>query len=69
MKWHTIAEGLKYFNQMLHLVAGVGNQLTESNLKNMVRECHAPLSVEYKDVDETSFLELLCQTPVLQGPR
>ena len=54
---------------MLPLAAGVGNQLTESNLKNVVRECHAPLSVEYKDVDETSFLEPLCQTPVLQSPR
>ena len=44
---------------MLCLVEGVGNQPTESNIENMVRECKAPPSVEYKDVDETSFLEPL----------
>ena len=48
-----------YFNEMLCLVEGVGNQPTESNIENMVIECKAPPSVEYKDVDETSFLEPL----------
>ena len=57
-----------YFNQMVYLVEGVGNQPTESNLKNTVRECQAPPSPEYKDVEETSFLEPLCQAPVTKKP-
>ena len=58
-----------YFNQMLHLYEGVVNQATESNLENMVRECQLPPSIEYKDVDETSFLEPLCQPPVTKKHR
>ena len=58
-----------YFNQILHLVEGVSNQPTESNLENMVRECQGPPSAEYKDVDKTSFLEPFCQTPVTKKPR
>ena len=58
-----------YFNQMLHLVEGAGNQPTESNLENTVRESQAPPSAEYKDADETSLLEPLCQAPVTKMPR
>ena len=58
-----------YFNQMLYLVEGIGNQPTESNLENTVRECQAPPSAEYKDVEETSFLEPLCQAPVTKKAR
>ena len=58
-----------YFNQIMYLVEGVGNQPTESDHENTVRECQAPSSVEYKDVDETSFLEPLCQAPVTKKPR
>ena len=58
-----------YFNQMLYLVEGVGNQPTESNLENTVRECQAPPSAEYKYVEETSLLEPLCQAPVTKKPR
>ena len=58
-----------YCNQILHLVEGVSNQPTESNLENMVRECQGPPSAEYKDVDKTSFLEPFCQTPVTKKPR
>ena len=54
---------------MLHLVEGVGNQPTESNLKNTVTESQAPPSAEYKDADETSLLEPLCQAPVTKKPR
>ena len=54
---------------MLHLVEGAGNQPTESNLENMVRESQAPPSAEYKDTDETSLLEPLCQAPVTEKPR
>ena len=49
-----------YFNQILYLDEGVGNQPTESNVENTVIECQAPQSTEYKDVDKTSFLEPLC---------
>ena len=47
-------------------------ELVTNQLKALSRiwlECQAPPSVEYKDVDETSFLELLCQTPVTQKSR
>ena len=57
------------FNQMLHLFEGVVNQATESNLESMVRECQVPPSIEYKDVDEASFLEPLCQPPVTKKHR
>ena len=40
-----------YFNQMLYLVEGVGNQPTERNLENKVRESQARPSAEYKDTD------------------
>ena len=53
-----------YFNQMLYLVEGVGNQPTENHLENTFRESQAPSSAEYKDADETSLLETLCQAPV-----
>ena len=53
-----------YFNQMLYLIKGVGNQPTESNLENTVRESQAPPSAEYKDADKTSLLEPLYQVPV-----
>ena len=58
-----------YLNQMLHLVEEVGNQPTESNLENTVRESQAAPSAEYKDADETSLLESLCQAPVTKKPR
>ena len=48
-----------YFNQMLYLSERVGNQPTESNLENTVRESQAPPSAKYKDADETSLLEPL----------
>ena len=54
---------------MLYLVERVGNQPTESNLENTVRESQAPPSAEYKDADETSLLEPLCQAPVTKKPR
>ena len=57
-----------YFNQMLYLIEGVGNQPTESNLENTVRECQVPPSAKYKDIEETSFLEPLCQAPVTKKP-
>ena len=58
-----------YFNQMLYLVEGVGNQPTENNLENTIRKCQAPPSVEYKDIDGTSFLKPLCQVPVTKKTR
>ena len=58
-----------YFSQMLYLVEGVGNQPTESNLENSVREFQAPPSAEYKDADEMSLLEPLCQAPATKNPR
>ena len=58
-----------YFNQMLYLVERVGNQPTESNLENTVGELQAPPSAEYKDADETSLLEPLCQAPVTKKLR
>ena len=58
-----------YFNQMSHLVQGICNQPTESNMENTVRESPAPPSVEYKVVDEMSCLEPLCQAPVTKKPR
>ena len=54
---------------MLYLVEEADNQPTESNLKNTVREPQAPPSAEYKDADETSLLEPLCQAPVTKKPR
>ena len=51
------------------VVERVSNQPTESNLENTVRECQAPPSAEYKDIDETRFLEPLCQAPVTKKPR
>ena len=54
---------------MLYLVERVGNQPTESNLENTVRESQAPPSAEYKDAGETSLLEPLCQAPVTKKPR
>ena len=63
------ATSLPTFNQMLYLVEGVGNQPTESNLENTVRECQAPPSAEYKNVEETSFLEPFCQAPVTKKSR
>ena len=59
----------KYFNQMLYLVEGVVNQPTENDLENTLRESQAPPSAEYKDTDETSLLEPLCQAPVTKNPR
>ena len=58
-----------YFNPMLYLVEGAGNQPTESNLENTVREFQAPPSAEYKDADETSLLEPLCQARLTKKPR
>ena len=58
-----------YFNQMLYLVEGVGNQPTERNLENKVRESQARPSAEYKDTDETNLLKALCQAPVTKRPR
>ena len=58
-----------YFNQMLYLVEGVGNQPTERNLENKVKESQAPPSAEYKDTDEKSLLKPLCQAPVTKRPR
>ena len=59
----------KYFNQMLYLVEGVVNQPTENDLENTLRESQAPPSAEYKDTDEMSLLEPLCQAPVTKNPR
>ena len=53
-----------YINPMLYLVEGAGNQPTESNLENTVRESQAPPSAKYEDADETSLLEPLCQAPL-----
>ena len=58
-----------YFNQMLYLIKGVGNQPTESNLENTVRESQASPPAENKDADETSLPERLCQAPVTKKPR
>ena len=54
---------------MLYLVERVGNQPTESSLENTVRESQAPPSAEYKDADETSLQEPLCQAPVTKKSR
>ena len=53
-----------YVNQICILVKGVGNINQQKEISRiMVRECEVPSSVEYKDVDETSFLEPFCQLP------
>ena len=65
----TTLPACNYFNQMLCLIERVVNQPSESNQENMVSECQAPPSIEYKDVNETSFLEPLCQPSVTKKPR
>ena len=65
----TTLSTCNYFNQMLYLIERVVNQPTESNQEYMVSECQVSPSIEYKDVNETSFLEPLCQPSVTKKPR
>ena len=58
----TTLSTCNYFNQMLYLIERVVNQPTESNQEYMVSECQVSPSIEYKDVNETSFLEPLLST-------
>ena len=65
----TLLHTCNYFNQMLYLVDGAGNQPTENNLENTVRESQSSPSAEFKDADEMSLLEPLCQAPVTKKAR
>ena len=58
----TTLSTCNYFNQMLYLIERVVNQPTENNQEYMVSECQVSPSIEYKDVNETSFLEPLLST-------